>query len=401
MTQQVAMPLPRQPIVHLITGYLGSGKTLLLRQVLARQVFSEPVAVIVNDFGSLVYDGLLLRSAVVNPTLNPTVNQRSGAEIVEVPGGCLCCSAVDEFKDALEELLRRGVQRIFIEATGLANAEQVRSDVAMMGFPVESTFCVVDALNVERLAALFATVGEQIAAADVVLIAKTDLLDHNTRTFTLQAVHGLVRSLNSRAVVVYLSQGVLPSDFAATAFAPPQHFVPQEPSEESSKHGSTKHLFDDGITAFRVLVPAPVQAEALEEAFSGLPSAVVRVKGVLQIHGESHSHERHDSYGGADAHPAAEWFMVNIVCGRTELLPLQSEWSSSEEPSSEWSSNEQWNNKHSPAQAELFIIGKHLSAAAIEQCFAPLQARVEAGTVRYEGLVEHPAHHHAHQHGHR
>jgi G3E family GTPase len=344
-------------------------------------------------------------NSTLKPTSNPTLNKPSGVEIVEVPGGCLCCSAVDEFKGALEELLRRGVQRIFIEATGLANAEQVRSDVAMMGFPVESTFCVVDALNVERLAALFATVGEQIAAADVVLIAKTDLLDHNTRTSALQAVHGLVRSLNSRAVVVYLSQGVLPSDFAATAFAPPQHFVPQEPFEESSKHGSTKHLFDDGITAFRVLVPEPVQAEALEEAFSGLPSAVVRVKGVLQIHGESHSHERHDSYNGADARPAAEWFMVNIVCGRAELLSLQSEWSSSEKPSgewssNEWSSNEQWNNKHSPAQAELFIIGKHLSAAAIEQCFAPLQARVEAGTVRYEGLVEHPAHHPAHHHAH-
>jgi len=371
------MPLPQQPIVHVVTGYLGSGKTLFLRQVLARQAFSEPVAVIVNDFGSLVYDGLLLRSA--------THSQRAGVEIVEVPGGCLCCSAVDEFKDALEELLQRGVRRVFIEATGLANAEQVRCDVAMMGFPVESVFCVVDALNVERLSALFATVGEQIAAADVVLIAKTDLLDHNTQASALQAVHGLVRALNSRAVVVYLSHGVLPSDFAATVFAPPEHFVSQEPPQEFSPRGSNNHLFDDGITAFRVRVPAPVQAEALEKAFSRLPSSVVRVKGVLQIDVESTNPVQ------PTTHQPAEWFLVNIVCGRAEFLPLISEQLQDEEPPAQ-----------ANAQAELFVIGKHLSAVAIEQCFAPLQALVETGTVRYEGLVEHHAHqHHAHHLHHR
>jgi G3E family GTPase len=90
--------------VHLVAGWLGTGKTTTLHHLLGR-VSGERVAVIVNDFGTAGFDAAVLGAHV---------------RVVPIDGGCLCCTAPRGFQQAVAGLLDEGVERIFVEPTGLA-----------------------------------------------------------------------------------------------------------------------------------------------------------------------------------------------------------------------------------------------------------------------------------------
>jgi G3E family GTPase len=354
-----------QPALHLITGYLGSGKTTFLRRLLERQILNEPTAVIVNDFGDMVYDGLLLRSAA-NAHINDQTTD-GHVTILDVPGGCLCCSAIDDFKLALTDVLERGCTRVFVEATGLADAEQVRADLAYMGFPVESMLCVVDALNYERLAALFPTVEHQVEAADILLLAKTDLAQKPE----IERVHGLLRSVNARAALVHLKHGAVPSDFLVTAFAPAERFT-----EHTSPHSHQEHLLRDGITAFRVCwssANTPCSLDDVEAVLHGLPPSVIRVKGTVR---PTKDEDRTVKDEGKSEDACGVW-LVNYICGRLEFVEFV-------ETATEAQAQQ--------PSVELFIIGRNLDAMLMQSHFPT--AQIAAGTLRGRGLVEAHAHSH-------
>ena len=97
--------------VHIISGFLGTGKTTLIRaQLAARQ--GENVAVIVNDFGEASLDGA-------------TLEAEGDFRITNIPGGCVCCTAPEGFVDALGAVLETGPDRLLIEPTGLARPQDL------------------------------------------------------------------------------------------------------------------------------------------------------------------------------------------------------------------------------------------------------------------------------------
>ena len=98
--------------VHLIFGFLGSGKTTLLRHLLREPSPAGPTAVIVNEFGSVGIDGTLLRGEHV--------------DVLEYASGCFCCSLKGALLDGLRELREgRRIARVFVEASGVAQAEEL------------------------------------------------------------------------------------------------------------------------------------------------------------------------------------------------------------------------------------------------------------------------------------
>ena len=96
-----------------ITGFLGAGKTTLVRHVLAH-AGGRRIAVLVNEFGALGVDGDVLRSCGIPGC--------EDVDIVELANGCLCCSVADEFIPAMQALLDRPnpPEHILIETSGLA-----------------------------------------------------------------------------------------------------------------------------------------------------------------------------------------------------------------------------------------------------------------------------------------
>src|ERR1700750_498295 len=97
----------------IVTGFLGAGKTTLMRHGLAHGDGRRP-AVIVNEFGDVAIDGEILRGC--GDEACPEEN------IVELANGCLCCTVTDEFVPALDQILARepAVEHIVIETSGLA-----------------------------------------------------------------------------------------------------------------------------------------------------------------------------------------------------------------------------------------------------------------------------------------
>ena len=97
----------------IVTGFLGSGKTTLIRHVLAN-ANGRRLAVIVNEFGDVGIDGEILKGC--GDAACPEEN------IVELANGCLCCTVADEFVPALDQILARTphVEHIVIETSGLA-----------------------------------------------------------------------------------------------------------------------------------------------------------------------------------------------------------------------------------------------------------------------------------------
>ena len=179
----------------IVTGFLGAGKTTLIRHVLA-SVQGRKLAVIVNEFGDVGIDGEILKGC--GNAACPKEN------IVELANGCLCCTVADEFVPALDAILsREGVEHIVIETSGLALPKPL---VQAFHWPaiknrvtVDGVVVVVDgaALADGRVAADLDALAQQraadnalvhddpieevfedqIACADLIVLNKRDLLD--------------------------------------------------------------------------------------------------------------------------------------------------------------------------------------------------------------------------------
>lgn len=322
-----------QPSIHLVTGYLGSGKTQFLVRLLERNLLKEKIAVIVNDFGAVMFDGVRLSASNAN------------VEILDVPGGCLCCSAIDDFQTALTQVVERGAKRIFIEATGLADAVQVQRDLAFMRFPLDSTLCIVDALNLRRFQTLFHIVNAQITAADFLLISKMDLV---RKPESISNLEQELRTINPRAAIARLTNGSADTTFLLQAFAPAERFTPDEETYLQ------EHLLRDEITAFRVFLPQSIDFPAFEKLLASLPPNLVRLKGLVRF---------------GDSTQAS---IINFVAGAWNYQPLEPSFS---------------------AASELFLIGQNLSLTSLQAQFQTLGARIEAGTVRSIGMIDHEHNH--------
>src|SRR3974390_1099747 len=179
----------------IVTGFLGAGKTTLIRHVLAN-AGGRRLAVIVNEFGDVGIDGDILK--VCGDAACPEEN------IVELANGCLCCTVADEFVPALDAILARdGVEHIVIETSGLALPKPlvqafhwpaIKSRVTVDGVVVVVDGAALadgrvaqdlDALKRQRAAdsalehddPIEEVFEDQIACADLVVLNKRDLLD--------------------------------------------------------------------------------------------------------------------------------------------------------------------------------------------------------------------------------
>lgn len=120
-------------IVNVITGFLGSGKTTFIQNAIAEMGLSEKIAILVNDFGDIGVDGIILNSQSEN--------------VVELPHGCICCTLRMELITALEDIIKRfSPERIIIEPSGIASPKQILDIlISRKMMSHYSITCIVDA----------------------------------------------------------------------------------------------------------------------------------------------------------------------------------------------------------------------------------------------------------------
>jgi cobalamin biosynthesis protein CobW len=286
--------------VTIVTGFLGSGKTTLIRHVL-EHAQGRRLALIINEFGDVGVDGTILRSCGIDTC--PDEN------IVELANGCLCCTVADDFIPAIEALLARTPQpeHIIIETSGLALPKPL---VKAFDWPeirtrltVDGVIAVVDGAAVAdgrfaddpaKLAAQRAADGsidhenpleevyeDQLLCADMVVLNKADLLTAET----VRRVMAEIRAAVPRAVkIVETREGRVDPAILLGLGAAVEDDLAQRPSHHNTEEG---HDHDD-FESFVVDIPATSDPAALVNRLAAVAEQfdVLRMKGFVEVSGK-------------------------------------------------------------------------------------------------------------------
>jgi cobalamin biosynthesis protein CobW len=279
---------PRIPAT-VITGFLGAGKTSLLRHLLS-QARGRRIALVINEFGELGIDRELLLGcgdAACAP-----------GDVVELANGCICCTVADDFLPTIETLLDRAdpPDHIVIETSGLALPKplvkafawpEVRARVT-----VDGVIAVIDAAtaltgafvapdNPEHENPLEEVFTDQLQCADLVVVNKTDLIDADA----LQELTGeLSQSVRPGVKLLPTRFGVLDPAVALGLHAAAEDDLASRPSHVDA---AGEHDHDDFesfvVTLGTVREPAAVAAR-LRETITA--HDILRVKGFLDVPGK-------------------------------------------------------------------------------------------------------------------
>lgn len=262
--------------VNLLFGFLGAGKTTLVRRLLAEVGRDQKTAVIVNEFGEVGVDGKIL--------------QGGNVDIIELTSGCLCCTLKGSLILALEELHERsGVERVIVEATGVAQPgemlETLSDPESTVHFEIGRLITVIDAAKFPKLLPMLgAFYAAQIENVDILIINKIDLV----APAQLERVGDEVRALNPRADILFADQGDVDIGFLFSGKFSGSHAVAQNEVHDhdtASNHAHAHHAHGGAPAESFVLVPAVGVRAAVEHFFGGLSDCVWRAKGFMRIDG--------------------------------------------------------------------------------------------------------------------
>ncbi len=300
--------MPAKIPATVVTGFLGAGKTTLIRHLLAHAE-GRRIALIINEFGDLGVDGEILRGCG-----DAACAQQ---DIVELSNGCICCTVADDFLPTLQALLDRPIppDHIVIETSGLALPQPL---VRAFSWPEVATRVTVDGVvtvvdgpalaagrfaasevAVERQRAADASLDhatplvelfeDQLACADMIVLGKADLLAEDQLAALvgrLQAgaragVQVVPAARGALPVAVLLGQGAAAeADLAARREVHHHH----HDEGENHDHHHDHHHHDHGHDAFESFVVSRGEIDDVD-GFSAQLSAVIAAHGILRLKG--------------------------------------------------------------------------------------------------------------------
>jgi G3E family GTPase len=253
----------------LLTGFLGSGKTTLLRRALVSPELAD-TAVIINEIGEIAIDHHLVDFVEGN--------------VLELPGGCLCCAVREDLARTLRSLIERRDAgeirrfcRIVIETSGLADPAPILFTLGtdpMLDHRLRlaAVVTLVDTVQGAETLDRFAEAARQAALADTLVITKTDISPLDP-----ELVHRLDR-INDRAERIVAADA---SDAGAVLFgAGPRAAAPVTPAEPIAAH-------THGIDAFAMVLDGDFSRLDFARALGGLArergNDLLRVKGIVRF----------------------------------------------------------------------------------------------------------------------
>ncbi len=174
--------------IDIISGFLGAGKTTLIKKLISEAFQGEKLVIIENEFGEIGIDGGFLKE--------------SGIQITEMNSGCICCSLVGDFSEALKEVLAEySPDRVIIEPSGVGKLSDVIKAVKNTGSSVEinSTAVVVDASKCKMYMKNYGEFyNNQIEYAGTIILSRTQKISDEKLDTCLKMIH----EKNSEASVI-------------------------------------------------------------------------------------------------------------------------------------------------------------------------------------------------------
>ena len=176
--------------VNVISGFLGAGKTTFIKELLEKVFKGHQIVLIENEFGEIGIDGGFLREA--------------GVQITEMNSGCICCSLVGDFREALSQVVEQfHPERILIEPSGVGKLSDVEKAVQSVSdhadIQLDTGITVVDAKKAKKYRKNFGEFFEdQVKYADTIVLSRTADISEEALT---ECLH-LLRELNDKAPIV-------------------------------------------------------------------------------------------------------------------------------------------------------------------------------------------------------
>ena len=277
MAEEMAIPLT------VIGGFLGAGKSTLLNHLLAQETGIR-FAVVVNDFGDLAVDGDLLAD--------------HGGDTVELANGCICCTMGDDLMLALMKLVRRDdpPEHILVEASGVADPRPI-TNIAVLhkDLTPDAVVVLADAELVEEKAEdqyVGDTIQRQLAAADLIILNKCDLLDD----YDQEEVRAWLAERAPEATIIKARRAQIAPELLLG--------IDHRDHGPGHQHG---HGHEEAFRAVAVSLEEPLDEAAFLHAMEALPPSVLRAKGIIRLAGRGGRHifqrvgQRHEI---SDAGPA-------------------------------------------------------------------------------------------------
>ncbi len=294
--------------VTVLTGFLGSGKTTLLNHLLAQPGLAD-TAVLINEFGAVGLDHLLVRSVA--------------EDVVLLQSGCLCCTVRGDLVEGMRELFLKRVKgevpefgRVMIETTGLADPAPIihtlmTDPLISSRYKLDGIVATVDATCGERTLDTQPEAIKQAAVADRLVLTKTDIAD----PVAVELLRARLRRLNPAAPIAAAAMGRLdPAEILDAGLFKPGEKIPDvarwlneeaylahQNAHHDHHHHHDPNRHDARIQAFVFTAVEPVSwpalAFALELMISSRGENLLRIKGIvnaresaepLAIHGVQH-----------------------------------------------------------------------------------------------------------------
>ncbi|HOP29962.1 MAG TPA: GTP-binding protein [Spirochaetota bacterium] len=256
-----------RPPLYIISGFLGAGKTTFIKNFLEAQsqkyLFG---AVIQNELGEAGLDGTLISDE---------------CKVVEMDEGCVCCS--------LSGNLRRGINTvigefmpdfIILETTGAANPMNLTAEIHDLKDIVrfDSVTTIVDAHNIIESLSSYSIAKDQVKAADILILNKTDGLGEEQIIEMKKTLSGI----NSRALIYTSEYGDINP---ALLYDQDINRIQSNPAMNFALHNHKTHK-DDGLSGVAINLPEYVNKENFLKKIDELPFDIFRIKGFLRFDGD-------------------------------------------------------------------------------------------------------------------
>ncbi|SHK48794.1 GTPase, G3E family [Clostridium cavendishii DSM 21758] len=273
--------------IDIISGFLGAGKTTLIKKLIKEELNKEKIAIIENEYGEVGIDGNLLKNEKI--------------DVKEITSGCICCTITGDFKAAIIDIIKEyRPERIIIEPSGVAKLSQVIAAIVnnseLKGARINMKIAVVDIQNLDMYLKNF---GEfyinQIVSANTIVLSRTQYSNIKELTHASMAIRKLNpncsiittpwEEIESKRIIE-VAEHKLKDVFKEVNLIKMPLNTPAIRGQIRTKNGSADDVFENWGTE----TPRIFSLKELKQALNALNDKsiygeVLRAKGIVRIEG--------------------------------------------------------------------------------------------------------------------
>lgn len=270
--------------VDIFSGFLGAGKTRLIKKLIEDKYYKEKIAIVENEFGEVSIDGAILRE--------------TNTVIKEINSGCICCQVSGNFKKSIGNIIRNyEVDRLLIEPTGVAKLSELKrafEDKELKDeVEIDRLITVVDSerfyIYLNNFRKFFV---DQIKAADVIILSRTQNLDS-------KAVHKLkedIQQLNKKSSIITKDWNRVRAQELIPTFKNNNKVINKEVKKAIIKNNNSvrshKDSADDTFQTFAMSLNRKLSEKELISKFKFISNTdsfgeIIRAKGIVKLNDET------------------------------------------------------------------------------------------------------------------